>query len=1767
MRGGIRRRLLALAVGIGGGLAALSPFGFYLEDVQGLDLLFAARGPLPAPAGVAVLGLHADAANGFARVGAAPGAWPEPARSCAVRYPGLAQLANDAGASTLPREAHACLIDVLTAAGAAAVAFDIVFVRGGPGAGAQAIAEAAARSGRVVLVRKVDDLTSSYMIRPLDGPLEDAGVPTASFVLDHETARATRFWTRHPALPPPHDVQLALRTLEMVAGRHGDDGHLPAVARRVPVGHELVTAALVGDVDPARLEAQAAIAAAEAPPDERLFNLYGPPGTITSHSVADVLLGRLDHAGLRAAFAGRAVFVGLQELQQTSRWDTFDTAFSRDGIKLSGVELGATAYANLLDGSSLHRPPPLVDGLLVAGLGTALTASAAWAVPVAGIALSAAIAVGWAMLCALAFTHQQLVLPVAVPLFVVLPLALGGGLAVRYLRACDGVRAAVPRPAAERLLRRGLDGLEERPFEATVMMTDVAGWSRLADRHGHDHAHRMLNELFRLLTPVVGAERGLVLNFVADAMTAYWPAQGDPATAAERACRAALGIERALAKANERFTMGGEPPLRLRIGINAGIVSAGATGAVDRTSYALVGETMNTTQRIERLGKLLSDDEADTIILIADGVRRRLGAGFLTRDLGPHPVPGRDQPVHVLRLLTPVVSAARRALLPAALLAVLVSGAAQAQEGCPDGAAPAALIRSAVAGVTVAGRPLDRGLLPEAPVCAGDAVAVPAGGRAEMRMAAASTEFRLDGGTELLPIAGAGLTTVGAGAPAGGFAVRLLRGAIYLLSRTPRRLTVETAFVTAGIDGTEVLLRVDPARRGTDLLVLEGTVAVTPDVIGRRLTTGQRLTLTGTTGTVTDLAPPGSAFGDPRAVTADALAWTLFYPDILVGTADPVIARAARLLASGRALEADGALETAPTSADRDALRAIITLTRRDVAAARPLVAAARRADPGSATALLAESYLRQQELDLDAALSAADAAARAAPTSGLARARLAELRLMRGETRAARAAAAEAAQLGSDPLVAIVQGYTSLAAYDTRTAESAFRAALRAESQNPLALLGLGLARIRRGDLDTGRGFLEAATVHDPTSALLRSYLGRAYFEERRDDVAGLQYDIAKQLDPADPTPWYFDAIRKQLANRPVEALRDVERSIALNDNRAPFRSRLLLEQDQAARGVSLARIYEDLGFTQLGVNEASRALAADPANAAAHRFLSDLNQGEPRLEAARLSEQLQAQLLQPVGRNPVQPSLTFSDLGILRSSGPSRVSFNEYSPLFQQDGVQLDTSVVGGSDYTFGDEAAITALAGRLSFSLGQLFYTTEGVRDNDDLQHEIYTAFVQAALHEDWDIQAEYIRRKTDKGDRERTTTRDLDDLLAQDRDEDVARIGSKLRLTPKDTVLLSAILGDREASRDTSAIDAEPAARIRTDQDRDGGQVELQYLHDAGSAKVVAGGGGYGTSGKFRLRFGEAFFGEEVDASVDADQSGGFGYTYSSIDVLPALQVTAGLSLETYDQTGRSDTRLLPKLGLMWSIKPWLAVRAAAFDTLKRGTVDERTLEPVQIAGFSQLYDEYAGSRTRTFALGVDVRPMPALALGIEGVHREVSPPVEEVFVLTDETAIFLQDHEEDLLRVYVYATATDRVALSAAAEIVRFRRDARESRFQPAEVDEYRVPITLAYYDPSGFFADLSATYVDQTVSLETAGAEGFYRAESDDDFLTLDATIGQRFFNSRVVLSLEGYNLLDQNLRYQDAIFRTPAEANLDEQPSPRFVESRTLLARLTMRF
>ena len=559
--------------------------------------------------------------------------------------------------------------------------------------------------------------------------------------------------------------------------------------------------------------------------------------------------------------------------------------------------------------------------------------------------------------------------------------------------------------------------------------------------------------------------------------------------------------------------------------------------------------------------------------------------------------------------------------------------------------------------------------------------------------------------------------------------VRLLYGAAYFFSRHPRRLTVDTPFIDAAVEGTEFLVRVEAER--TLIIVFAGRVrasnphgelaiedgeAAWPRPARRpRLSDRPAARRRAVDAVLSgDPAGAGRSLGRRGAGTAEPLrgavqlaaagqlpaAFARFeaIPETERGS-DYYLYRAATLLSVGRVEEARAdigqALLRDPSDGRADALSAVIAVAQNDRDRALDEAQRAVELSPRSAAARIALSYAEQARFQIEAARQALEQAVKDEPENALAWARLSELWLMQGRRERSRRAAKRARELAPElARVQTVLGFAELAEINTGRAKKAFRRAIDIDSANPLPRFGLGLATIRAGDLEGGRKEIEIAVALDPENALLRSYLGKAYFDERTTNPLTYFQELVDQLpepgeharrpavrdiqelDPNDPTPWLYDAIRLQSENRPVEALRNIEKSIELNDNRAVYRSRELLDQDRAARGTSLARIYNDLGFEQLGINEATKSLSLDPANAGAHRFLSDVYATQPRREIARVSELLQAQLLQDININPVQPSLSETNLGIITGGGPARPGFNEFTPLFERNQAQLNVS-----------------------------------------------------------------------------------------------------------------------------------------------------------------------------------------------------------------------------------------------------------------------------------------------------------------------------------------------------------------------------------------------------------------------------------------------------------------------------------------------------------
>ena len=195
---------------------------------------------------------------------------------------------------------------------------------------------------------------------------------------------------------------------------------------------------------------------------------------------------------------------------------------------------------------------------------------------------------------------------------------------------------------------------------------------------------------------------------------------------------------------------------------------------------------------------------------------------------------------------------------------------------------------------------------------------------------------------------------------------------------------------------------------------------------------------------------------------------------------------------------------------------------------------------------------------------------------------------------------------------------------------------------------------------------------------------------------------------------------------------------------------------------------------------------------------------------------------------------------------------------------------------------------------------------------------------------------------------------------------------------------------------------------------------------------------------------------------------------------------------------------------------------------------RTIEPTQVAGFNQFFDDTAGTVSRRAGIGSDWKLADNLFLGAEASWRDLDV---QYFVSNDDSRT--TNWEEQTHRVYAYWAPLDRVALTAEAVYDRFEAqnsDLTEGSTVPEKLTTYSLPLGIRYFDPSGFFAGFGATFVRQ--ELDRAQNDELEIGDGTSNFTILDAQIGYRLPKRYGVVTLQLNNILDKKFDYQDDSFR-----------------------------
>jgi adenylate cyclase len=332
-----------------------------------------------------------------------------------------------------------------------------------------------------------------------------------------------------------------------------------------------------------------------------------------------------------------------------------------------GVEVHAHALAQILDGAATD------DGPWVARAAVALAAAAG--MTLAAVANGPALVLGLAVLLLLIWAGSAILFGGGGPMILPMSLTLSLGLAAGCVRALRGWRARrdqlllsqmfarfVSAPVARELWRERtafLAGGRPRPQElvATVLFSDVAGFTTLCERLAPAPLIDWLDRYIDVMVEIIIAHDGAVLRFIGDGILAVFGApvprrnEAEIDKDAQNAVRCALAMASAMRRLNEQWRTEGMPSAGIRVGVHTGPLVAGSLGRGEKIEYCLLGDTANTGARIEALGKEHALGPEDCVVLAGAPTYERLHDGFHARAVGEVMLRGKERPVGVYRIL------------------------------------------------------------------------------------------------------------------------------------------------------------------------------------------------------------------------------------------------------------------------------------------------------------------------------------------------------------------------------------------------------------------------------------------------------------------------------------------------------------------------------------------------------------------------------------------------------------------------------------------------------------------------------------------------------------------------------------------------------------------------------------------------------------------------------------------------------------------------------------------------------------------------------------------------------------------------------------------------------------------------------------------------------------------------------------------------------------------------------------------------------------
>jgi class 3 adenylate cyclase len=203
---------------------------------------------------------------------------------------------------------------------------------------------------------------------------------------------------------------------------------------------------------------------------------------------------------------------------------------------------------------------------------------------------------------------------------------------------------------AETLLASGRSIGETERLRVTVLMSDIRGYTTIAERADLSVLAGQLNTHRAEMNHAIIGQAGTVMQYVGDAVMAVFGAPSPSNDHADRALEAAVAMHHAQAEVNVRWTDEGLPPFEIGIGLSTGDVAAALLGSEERAEYTVVGDSVNLCQRLQQFaanGQIVLSEPTWSAL-----TTRPVGA----EQLAPETVKGREAPVRPWRFTAHAVA-------------------------------------------------------------------------------------------------------------------------------------------------------------------------------------------------------------------------------------------------------------------------------------------------------------------------------------------------------------------------------------------------------------------------------------------------------------------------------------------------------------------------------------------------------------------------------------------------------------------------------------------------------------------------------------------------------------------------------------------------------------------------------------------------------------------------------------------------------------------------------------------------------------------------------------------------------------------------------------------------------------------------------------------------------------------------------------------------------------------------------------------------------